>query len=280
MFDLSGDGRTVLKGNYGFFWHNPGVGIGSSANPNTPAKQATYQWNDTNGDRRWQPGEQGNLLSQALEGGVELAADIDQPYSHEGSVWLERQLADTLGMRAGFVYKTEDDLIDTSYQPFRGLDAYTVPFTYVDIGVDGRSGTSDDRNLTFYGIPTATFNTLNRANQQMNVDQFSRYKTIEASVNRRYADKWSASFGGAYTMQHDFATGARGLLLQLLEASDDLQGIRATVSDIAELDEGRFSARPAAVRADQAGRPRDRRPGGIIAVQVADGDDAARRGLG
>jgi hypothetical protein len=77
---------------------------------------------------------------------------------------------------------------------------------------------------------------------------------------------------------HDFATGARGLLLQLLEASDDLQGIRATVGDIAELDEGRFSARPAAVRADQAGRPRDRRPGGIIAVQVADGDDPLWRG--
>jgi hypothetical protein len=72
VFDLSGDGRTVLKGNYGFFWHNPGVGIGNSANPNTAAKQGTYQWNDTNGDRRWQNGEQGNLLSQALEGGVEL----------------------------------------------------------------------------------------------------------------------------------------------------------------------------------------------------------------
>jgi len=37
VFDLSGDGKTVLKGNYGYFWHNPGVGVGSSANPNTPA---------------------------------------------------------------------------------------------------------------------------------------------------------------------------------------------------------------------------------------------------
>ena len=28
-----------------------------------------------------------------------------------------------------------------------------MPYTYTDIGVDGRSGTSDDRTLTFYGMP-------------------------------------------------------------------------------------------------------------------------------
>ena len=45
-FDLSGDGKTVLKGNYGLYWHNPGVGVGSDANPNTAGKSATYTWND------------------------------------------------------------------------------------------------------------------------------------------------------------------------------------------------------------------------------------------
>jgi hypothetical protein len=57
-FDLTGDGKTVLKANYGLFWHNPGVGVGSDANPNTTAKSATHVWNDLNGDRRWQPGEE------------------------------------------------------------------------------------------------------------------------------------------------------------------------------------------------------------------------------
>jgi hypothetical protein len=207
VFDLSGDGRTVLKGNYGFFWHNPGVGIGSSANPNTAAKQATFQWNDTNGDRRWQPGEQGNLLSQALEGGVELADGINQPYTHEGSVWLERQLADTLGVRAGFVYKTEDDLIDTSYQPFRGLDAFTVPFTYVDIGLDGRRGTSDDANITMLGLPSSLAANFPTTSVVMNVPEYSRAKTFEVSLNRRYAGRWSASIGGGHTWLTDFPNG-------------------------------------------------------------------------
>lgn len=205
VFDLSGDGKTVLKGNYGYFLHNPGVGIGSSANPNTAGKQQTYQWNDINGDRRWQPGEQGSLLSSALEGGVLLDPGISQPYTHEASVWLERQIAETVGVRAGFVFKTEDDLM-ASYQPYR-VKGYTTPYTYVDIGLDGRSGTADDRNLTFLGLPSASAAQFPSTTVVQNVDQYSRYKTVELALNRRYANRWSASIGGAYSMLTDFPNG-------------------------------------------------------------------------
>jgi hypothetical protein len=204
ILDLTGDGRTVLKGNYGYFWHNPGVGIGSEANPNTPEKNATYQWNDTNSDRRWQRGEEGDLLSEELEGGVLLQDDIRQPYTHEASVWVERQLADTLGVRAGFVYKTEDDLIDDGYQPFRGLDAYTVPFTFVDVGVDGRSGTADDANITMLGLPSSLAANFPATTVVSNTGEFSRAKTVELSMTRRYLNRWSASVGGAYTTTNDF----------------------------------------------------------------------------
>ena len=27
VYDLSGDGKTVLKANYGLYWHNPGVSV-------------------------------------------------------------------------------------------------------------------------------------------------------------------------------------------------------------------------------------------------------------
>jgi hypothetical protein len=209
VLDLTGDGRTVLKGNYGYFWHNPGVGIGSSANPNTPGKQATYQWNDANGDRRWQPGEELNRTSQALEGGVLLQDDIRQPYTHEGSIWLERQLSDSVGLRGGFVYKTEDDLIDTGWQPFRPPSAYTVPFNFTDIGLDGRRGTSDDRVVQMLGLPSAEAATLFPTTTVVsNSGQYSRAKTAEVSLNRRYSNRWSASIGGAYTMLTDFPNNA------------------------------------------------------------------------
>jgi hypothetical protein len=204
IFDLSGDGRTVLKGNYGFFWHNPGVGIGDSANPNTSAKQATYQWNDRNGDRRWQPGEEGNLLSQALEGGVLLQDDIRQPYSHEAAVWLERQLTDELGLRGGFVYKTEDELIDTGWQPFRPPSAFTVPFNFTDIGIDGRRGTADDRTIQMFGLPSSQASQFPTTTVVSNAGAYSRAKTVEVALTRRYGNRWSGQIGGAYTTRSYF----------------------------------------------------------------------------
>jgi hypothetical protein len=205
IFDISGDGRTVVKGNYGFFWHNPGVAVGDNANPNTSTKTMTFQWNDLNNDRRWQPGEQGNLTAQALEGAIGLDPDLKAPYSHEASIWLERQFTDALGVKTGFVYKTEDDLIDT-YQPGRGLDAFTVPFDFVDIGIDGRRNTADDRTVQMLALHPSQASQFPTGQLVMNVPQYSRYKTFELSMSRRYSNRWSASIGGAHTWLTDFPT--------------------------------------------------------------------------
>ena len=211
VFDLTGNGKTVVKANYGLYWHNPGAGTAGGANPNQSEKYEQWGWNDQAacagciaGDKRWQSGEETTLTSRQLEGGVKLDPNIKDPYTHEVSVWLEHQVTDTLGARAGFVYKTEDDLISTTYQPLRGPETYTVPFTFRDNGVDGVANTSDDRVLNLLGFNTANAAQYPATTIVSNVPQFSRYKTIEASMNKRYGNKWSASLGGAYTMLHDF----------------------------------------------------------------------------
>jgi hypothetical protein len=210
VYDLRGDGRTVVKGNYGLYWHNPGVGVPSNVNPNTGTKSATYLWSDRNGDRRYQLGEETTRQSATLEGATQLDPNIKAPYSHEAGAWFEQQLTETLGMRAGFVYKTEDDLMDL-YIPTRGLDVfeqYGVPFTFVDIGVDGVRNTADDRTLPMIGLPSANAATNFPTTQvQMNLPQYSRYKTVETSINKRYGNRWSASLGGAYTWLNDFPNG-------------------------------------------------------------------------
>jgi hypothetical protein len=206
-FDLGGDGRTVVKGNYGLYWHNPGAAVPNTGNPNTASKSATYSWNDLNGDRRWQPGEQGaNPISATLEGTISVDPNIKAPYTHEAAIWLERQLNNAMGVRAGYVYKTEDDLIDT-FQPGRPAEAFSVPYTFIDIGVDGRSGTSDDRPLTFFGLPSSQASAFPNNNVVMNVDRYGRYKTFEVSLNKRYANRWSASIGGSHTWMTDFPSG-------------------------------------------------------------------------
>jgi len=212
VYDLSGNGKTVIKANYGFYWHNPGVGISQNANPNIASKSATYTWNDQascagciNGDKRWQPGEQSAApTAQALSGAIKLDPDIRAPYSHEASVWVERQVSQTMGARVGFVYKTQDDLITNNYQKDRPISLYTQPFTFVDLGLDGVRGTADDRNLTMYGIPGSVAAGLSTDQYVMNLPEFGRYKTIEVSTNKRYGNKWSASLGGAFTWLNDY----------------------------------------------------------------------------
>ena len=208
VFDLTGDGKSVLKANYGLYWHNPGVGIPEDANPNQTLKTVTYSWSDANNDRRWQPGEEVRLLETALAGEISVDPDLKQPYTHEAGLFFERQLAETIGSRIGFVYKTEDDLID-QYTPGRSFDAYSVPFAFTDIGADGIGGTADDRELTLHGLPSSLQGNFPLDVVVMNLPgHIGRYKTLEASVNKRHGSRWSASIGGSYTWQRNFPEGA------------------------------------------------------------------------
>jgi hypothetical protein len=205
-YDLGNDGKTVVKASYGLFWHNPGPGVSADANPNQNNKSVTYSWTDRNGDRHYQAGEESaNPTATTLAGTIQLDPNITSPYSHDASIYLERQVSESIGTRVGFVYKTEDDLI-AQYNPGRPIEAYTVPYTVIDSGVDGVIGTADDGTLHLLGVPnTADVNTrFPLTNVTQNTPRFSRYKTVEASMNKRLANRWAAQIGGSYTMAHDF----------------------------------------------------------------------------
>ena len=205
-WDLANDGKTVLKASYGLFWHNPGPGVSADANPNQNNKSVTYTWTDRNGDRRYQLGEESaNPTSTTLAGTIQLDPNITSPYSHDVSAYLERQVTASIGARVGLVYKSEDDLI-AQYNLGRPISAYTVPYTIVDAGVDGVANTADDRTISLLGVPNTT--DVNArfplTNVTQNTPRFSRYKTVEASMQKRLANRWAAQIGGSYTMSHDF----------------------------------------------------------------------------
>src|SRR5207245_11252282 len=128
----------------GRYWWNPGAELSGTANPNPPVWQRRYVWNDMNGDRLWQPGEEGQLIA-ALGGRATSTIDpgLEDARTEEVATWLERELAANLGVRGGFVWRTERQLSQllNANQPFSG---FTVPVTVPDPGADGIVGTSDD----------------------------------------------------------------------------------------------------------------------------------------
>jgi outer membrane receptor protein involved in Fe transport len=199
-FDLTGTGKTVVKANYGRYWWNPGAELSATANPNPPIWQRRYTWTDTNGDRLWQPGEEGRLIA-ALGGGATstIAPGLEDTRTEEIAAWLEHELVANFGVRGGFVWRTERQLYQllNAAQPF---SAFSVPVTVPDPGPDGVVGTSDDGpaigawNLapSFLGLPVR--------NVLTNVpDASTNYYTWEVTATRRMHRGWSAIASLAYT---------------------------------------------------------------------------------
>jgi hypothetical protein len=225
-YDLFGTGKTVLKANYGMYRFNPGVGVAASANPNQQVKNVTYQWLDNKvcagcipGDKIYQPGEEGTLTSSNLAGAITVDPNIEQPLSHQATFYVEQQLSEGVGARVGFVYYTVGNQTGT-FQPNRPASAYTVPFTVVDRGNDGVLGTSDDQNLTAYGIPSALISGCTSSTTSptatcaypsnsvvSNAADNGKYKTLEASISKRQSHNYSLGAGIGYTWQHDFPYG-------------------------------------------------------------------------
>jgi Carboxypeptidase regulatory-like domain len=202
-YDLMGDGRTVLKGNWGRFYFNPGVNLADAINPNTSDQYADWNWNDRNGDRIYQEGEETTLI-QRVGGTVNTSIDpnLENPYADEASVFLERSLMTDLGMRVGYVWKKDNN----GWQRFnvaRPFDAFSVPVTINDPGPDNVLGNADD------GPAIQGFNLDNTSRGSelvtMNIPGYEgTYKTIEVSANKRYTDRWSLNASYSYTWTQEF----------------------------------------------------------------------------
>jgi hypothetical protein len=210
VYDLRGNGKTLLKANYGRYYFNPGVTLADSVNPNTSTQYTQYAWTDRNGDRLWQDGEQGTLQSQfGGTASVSIDPDLKNSYTDELTTWVERELGGQVGVRAGFVWKMDRDGYQQENRN-RPISAYNVPITVVDPGPDGTRGTSDDKNVAM--------NNLNPANLALPVANFvnnppgfeANYKNIEVSANKRYSHKWSLTASFLYTWVDEYGSSYNG----------------------------------------------------------------------
>jgi hypothetical protein len=203
-YDLTGDGQTVLKANWGRFYFNPGVNLADSVNPNSSDQYVDYNWTDRNGDRVFQEGEQGVEVGRA--GGTAGAAidpNLVNPHTDEASFFIERAVLADLGVRAGFVWKKDSD----GWQRInaaRRFENYNIPVSIVDPGPDGNAATTADNgpNLNLLNLDDTT----RPANQVTETipGYEGNYKTLEISANKRYGSRWSMNSSFSYTWTDEF----------------------------------------------------------------------------
>jgi outer membrane receptor protein involved in Fe transport len=198
-FALTGDGKTVLKANYGQYWWNPGATLSENINPNPETWNRRYVWTDLNGDLVWQRGEEGRLNSSA--GGlasVVLDDDLKDTYTQEVALWLERELLANFGVRAGGVWRGERQLA-MQFNANRPFSAFSVPVTVNDPGPDGIIANGDDGpSLTAYNL-ASEYVSLPVVNTYANVPGNSDYYTFEATATKRMSNRWSGMFSFSHT---------------------------------------------------------------------------------
>jgi hypothetical protein len=199
-YDLTGDGRTVFKANWGRFAFNPGVNLADAVNPNTSTQYEVWTWNDLNDDRVFQDNERGGAAPTQKFGGSTntfIDPNLENSYTDEASFFVERAVRQDLGVRAGFVWKKDFN----GWQQMndaRPHSAFNVPVSIIDPGPDGSVATAaDNGTLTLLNLDDPTRGTNNVVR---NVDGYEgTYKTLEFSANKRYGQRWSMNASYSYT---------------------------------------------------------------------------------
>jgi len=197
-YDLTGDGKTALKGGWGRFadWRNGNHVL--PLNPNV-ALQRRYRWTDPNGNGDYDEGEVNlnDFIEEVGRGNVTIAnveSNPDQPQTKEDqfSISLERELRANFAVRATGLYSRRFDVI-RSQNLRRGPEVYTIANTRPDPGPDGRAGTGDDpgTTLTWWEYPSVYSPRFFQLNTLVgDPGATETFKTIELTGQKRLSNGW------------------------------------------------------------------------------------------
>jgi hypothetical protein len=183
-YDVTGQGRTVLKGFYGRYYNNLADGF-SSANPGG-TNYAEYNFTDLNNNGRYDgPAELGAERLRIGGASTTVNPDVDTPYTDEISATFEQQFWGESSARVTFVRKMQRKFVPFYYTPL--VPAWhgqlTVPVRVVsdDTGEvfnlrDIPASLADQSQSVFDNIPDGDFD----------------YDTLEIAFNKRMGAKFFA----------------------------------------------------------------------------------------
>jgi hypothetical protein len=196
-YDLSRDGKTVLKGGWSRFARmrmlSPDVTQLDPYSVNT----AVYRWHDLNGNRLYEPGEVNldpngpDYVSRAVLANAVANPDEKPPHTDEFSISLERQLTGNVAARITGAYSRAGSL--RRQNNLRPYEAYNIAVTRPDPGPDGSVGTADDpgTSLTYYEFAPSLAGLKFEQLMLVNDPQAVRtYKSLEVAAFRRLASRW------------------------------------------------------------------------------------------
>lgn len=203
VFDITGDGKSVLKGGWGRYY-----GTRESDDIYLVAQNflgsTSFRWRDLNGNSDWDTGESDLSLNgndflvrevTGATGGLANAVinpDEKAPKTDEFMAQYEQQLGVGFAMRVTGIYSLATDqyrLLNTK----RPYEVFNIPVVLIDPGPDGVRGNADDpgTSLTFYDFADQYAGLSNQRPTLYNDPLADRnYKSVELAIGRRLASNW------------------------------------------------------------------------------------------
>ena len=200
-FDVSGDGKSVLKAGFGRFANLRDISPELTRISKNNAQTITWTWHDLNNDKNYQPGEvnldRNGLDFRSIAGVTNAVANPDepQPKSDEWSLTFERELMKSWAVVVSGVYARNFDLRRLA-EPLRPRSAYNIAVTNPHPGIDGLVGTADDpagKSITYYEYPASLNGIAYAGTMIVPAEGVQTFKTIEVAASRRISNGWQAS---------------------------------------------------------------------------------------
>jgi hypothetical protein len=200
-YDLTGNGKTVIKGGFGRFANLRDLLPELTRVAKENAQTTTWTWHDNNNNLRYEPGEV-NLDPNSSDfrsiSGVTSTipnSNEPQPKSDEFSLTFERELMSNWAMRATGVYARNFDLRRLA-EPLRPRSAYSIPITNRHPGNDGIAGTADDpvgKTITYWEYPSSLNGVAFAGTMIVPAEGEQKFSTIEVAATRRIVGGWQAA---------------------------------------------------------------------------------------
>jgi outer membrane receptor protein involved in Fe transport len=205
VYDLTGDHKTVARASYGRFYNQVYTSEFDAAVPFAFGSKV-YQWSDRNGDRLWQAGEEGTLISDSTVARLgRIDPDVRQSYTDSFTAGLEREIGNDVAVGASLIWKRESDLaeqLDAAY-PFD--EAYT-PLTVAN-KVTGEPITIYPQRVATRGRPTIRLYTNPGSETCSFCQELTRdYRALQLTFRKRMSHRWQLF--GSYVLSK--ATGTKG----------------------------------------------------------------------
>jgi carboxypeptidase family protein/TonB-dependent receptor-like protein len=192
VFDITGDGKTAAKASAGRYYYILSTGGGGVSNVNQNANYSeTYGWNDANGNRSFDLGEQTGQPTIASGTTTTIDPDFSRPYTDEYTFAVDRELMANFKLGTVFTYRREKNL-QASLNPDNPYE--TTLTNAVDPGPDGFVGTADDATYGFY----QRISSANRTFITNDPTVTQSYRGVEITLTKRLSNRWQMLAG--YTL--------------------------------------------------------------------------------